>query len=188
MELYERNASDLTEDEYKKLRAIKTPKDIKSCKQVGDDWTDDHVICMGVEINGVELGFWWCGSEMVGHVNYAMKNTEARELVFEALKSFMDLDPPESPERTVTVFSVEGETTDTVLDLVLLHQPMTNAEIVTKLREIVKNSSPEKGKNGWADLGEVSDEDFAKRGFNVVKEPHPFMKIGVEKSVDDDPE
>lgn len=61
-----RDASELTEDEVSRLREIKTPEDITDVEVI-DEWTDDHLPCIGVKINGVEIGLWWCDTTNAFH-------------------------------------------------------------------------------------------------------------------------
>jgi len=67
--LYERSLIGIPKEERKVLLSIRRPEDVKTCK-VLNTWTDDHIDCVGVELNGVEVGFWWVGPEMCGAFKY----------------------------------------------------------------------------------------------------------------------
>ena len=84
-EKHMRMFDELTKKEQKTLRAIKNAGDIKSVKQVGDEWRDDHVTCVGAEINGIEIGFWWCGDKLSGYLDCAFESITARVGIFDAL-------------------------------------------------------------------------------------------------------
>jgi hypothetical protein len=61
----QRMFEDLSSKEQAILAAIQKPEDIKTIEP-SDTWTDDHIVCCGAAINGVEIGFWHCGAEMAG--------------------------------------------------------------------------------------------------------------------------
>lgn len=47
-----------SDEEIATLKAIKTGKDIKSIK-IGNDYVDDHEICVELEVNGVKFEALW---------------------------------------------------------------------------------------------------------------------------------
>lgn len=82
---------DLPEDAKAALRAIKAPTDIQS-SQVMEDWRDDHQLCVGVVLNGITFGAWWCGWEVAGAFQY-WESPKAREEIVEYIQqTTSDLD------------------------------------------------------------------------------------------------
>jgi hypothetical protein len=92
--LHKRFFHELTEEERKTLTDIKAPNDIKTTECLAE-WANDHVVCFGAKINGVELGFWWVGSNFGEYLGCAGgkpdgnsesdESAEARKKVFDAL-------------------------------------------------------------------------------------------------------
>jgi hypothetical protein len=78
---YTRHLDDLEAHELDILRRIKSPQDIQSC-QVMNDWVDDHEVCIGVILNGVEFGAWWCGWE-TGAAFLYWEHPKAKEKIAE---------------------------------------------------------------------------------------------------------
>jgi hypothetical protein len=74
-----RHYEDLDPQEQQALRNIKSPQDIKSC-QIVNDWVDDHLICVGIVLNGVEFGAWWCGWETAAAFMY-WEHPKAKEAI-----------------------------------------------------------------------------------------------------------
>jgi RNA polymerase sigma factor (sigma-70 family) len=66
---YERMFYELSPEEQNVLNNIKTVDDLKSVEVVGE-WSDDHVPCVGVKINGVEIGFWWLDNSGIAAFHY----------------------------------------------------------------------------------------------------------------------
>lgn len=82
---------ELPPDRQAILRSIKTPNHIKEC-HVMTTWTDDHVLCVGAVINGVEFGAWWVGWETAGAMLY-FNDPQAKKVVFEYLqREFASID------------------------------------------------------------------------------------------------
>lgn len=67
------------------LRAIKSPQDIKEC-HVMTTWRDDHQLCVGAVINGIEFGAWWVGWELAGAM-YFSDSAKAGPMIVEYLNS-----------------------------------------------------------------------------------------------------
>ncbi len=55
---YARHWTDLPHKDKLVLEAIQTAEDIEKLELVGK-WVDDHIMCWGLRINGVGIGFWW---------------------------------------------------------------------------------------------------------------------------------
>jgi hypothetical protein len=89
-----RHISNLSPEEWQSLKNIKSPQDIKSC-QVVNDWVDDHIICVGVILNGVEFGAWWCGWEVAGAFKY-WEHPEAKQDIAKWL--IADMGDTEGPD------------------------------------------------------------------------------------------
>lgn len=79
---------ELPPDQIAVLRTIKTPQDLKEV-HVMNTWVDDHVLCAGVVINGVEFGAWWAGWELVGAMFYS-QDPKAGPVIIEYLKRIFD--------------------------------------------------------------------------------------------------
>lgn len=75
---------DLSPEQQAVLRAIQTPQDIRE-SQVMDTWHDDHQLCVGASINGVEFGAWWVGWEFAGAV-YFSDSTKSAPIIIEYIK------------------------------------------------------------------------------------------------------
>jgi hypothetical protein len=76
---WKRSLTDLSREERKVLLSIHKPEDIKSC-EVMDAWEDDHIPCVGVKLNGIEIGFWWIG-DMVGAFKYWDSATAKEDII-----------------------------------------------------------------------------------------------------------
>ncbi len=55
---YTRHWTDLPHKDKLVLEAIQTAEDIEKLELAGK-WEDDHIMCWGLRINGVGIGFWW---------------------------------------------------------------------------------------------------------------------------------
>lgn len=66
------------------LKAIQTPQDIREC-MVMDTWHDDHQLCVGAAINGVEFGAWWVGWELAGAMLFS-DSAKAGPMIVEYLQ------------------------------------------------------------------------------------------------------
>lgn len=85
---HERMFEELTTKERKIIEEIRSPNDIKTLKVI-DVWEDDHLNCVGIEINGVRVGLWWVGVEIVGACKY-WKDERAKRDIIECLKLQME--------------------------------------------------------------------------------------------------
>ena len=74
----------LTTAEKEKIADIKQPSDLKSVKIV-DEWTDDHLPCLGVKINGVPMGFWWLSRGSIGSFEYP-ESAKAKSWIIELIQ------------------------------------------------------------------------------------------------------
>lgn len=83
---WERSLTELTKKERKVILSIRKPQDIKSCKVI-DTWTDDHLECVGVKLNGVDIGFWWTES---GPFSY-WKSRQAKLDIIEQIDGLVDV-------------------------------------------------------------------------------------------------
>lgn len=92
------------------LQAIKTPQDIKEC-MVMNTWYDDHQLCVGAVLNGVEFGAWWVGWELTGAL-YFSDSAKAGPIIVEYLKSQFDYMSDEAAEHGV----VEGIDPDEITE------------------------------------------------------------------------
>lgn len=98
---HERSLTDLSPKERKIILSIHEPKDIKSCEVV-NTWSDDHIPCIGVKLNGVKMGFWWIG-EYTGAFRY-WDSAKAKEDIIECIdqavdgSDHFDVDENECPE------------------------------------------------------------------------------------------
>lgn len=82
---------ELTEAEQQTLLAIQGPEDIKSV-EVLSAWTDDHLPCIGLRLNGVEVGFWWTDPALEGLAEAAPESKRARLRIFELLEHYREQD------------------------------------------------------------------------------------------------
>jgi len=85
IELYRRDASQLSRSERRVLAEIRRPEDIRSVA-VEDWWVDDNEICVGVYINRIPLAFWWISLEYAADLFYAKDSERARKRVFMMLQ------------------------------------------------------------------------------------------------------
>jgi hypothetical protein len=102
-----RHFEDLDPQEQEALRNIKSSQDIQSC-QIVNDWIDDHVVCVGVILNNVEFGAWWCGWEVAGAFKY-WQAPEAKQEILKYLawqlennEPAPDLNPPDDDSDEIT--------------------------------------------------------------------------------------
>ena len=84
--LYQRSISDLA-----KLFAIKKPEDIKSVILV-DDYVDDNIPSAIIKVNGVKYDLPWCGSSVIGALEYVKDSPKAKKKVVSALKNAIEVD------------------------------------------------------------------------------------------------
>ena len=70
------------------LIQIQKPEDIKSIDNILY-WEDDHVLCVGAKINGIEVSWWWYGPDLLGHLMYSNVVPEAKKQVFNSLKELI---------------------------------------------------------------------------------------------------
>ena len=88
--LKEEPSNAFTVDEISTLKAINTPNDITSLV-VGDNWTDDHDICVNVEVNGVKFAALWIVPSFFADIIYASEDVDsAKEQVIKYIKDFTD--------------------------------------------------------------------------------------------------
>lgn len=71
-----------------KLLQIKKPEDIKSISDI-ITWEDDHTLCVGAMINGIEVSWWWYGPSLVGHLMYSNIVPQAKKEVFDYLRELI---------------------------------------------------------------------------------------------------
>lgn len=50
-----------------------------------ETWEDDHIACVGTEINEIGIGFWYVGYEVVGAFSYP-DSRKAQDVIREALE------------------------------------------------------------------------------------------------------
>ena len=58
----ERKFHELTPEEQATIRAIPEADFLTNVKYLRT-WTDDGLPCVGMSVNGVEMGFWWLDTE-----------------------------------------------------------------------------------------------------------------------------
>lgn len=83
---YMRSYADLEPGERAKLKAMTSYLDIDpATTEYLDEWTDDHIVCVGGRVNGIELGFWCVGAGFAGTMEYAKESEQARKDLFDQL-------------------------------------------------------------------------------------------------------
>ncbi len=85
MKKYERSFEDLSKKEQDKLRIINKPNDIADVL-ILDTWTDDHILCVGLNLNGIKFAIWWAGWEIVAAIKYAMESNKAKTDLIKAIE------------------------------------------------------------------------------------------------------
>ena len=65
--------------------AVKKPENIKTTKCLRE-FEDDHIPCAKAKINGVVVDLFWCGSRVVGALDFASRDSKAKRVVFKALQ------------------------------------------------------------------------------------------------------
>jgi len=71
------------------LVKIQKPEDIKTISDV-IYWEDDHALCVGALINGIQVAWWWHGPHLIGHLMYSNIVPAAKKEVFDSLKDLID--------------------------------------------------------------------------------------------------
>jgi len=79
---------ELTSKERAILKKIVKVTDLESVELLSD-WEDDHQVCIGVRVNGVEFGIWWTGTEVIGAFEYAMDSARAKIRVVDEIRDFI---------------------------------------------------------------------------------------------------
>lgn len=97
--------NDLPPEQQTILKAVKSPADIREC-MVMDSWYDDHQLCVGVALNGVEFGAWWIGWQLGGAMFFSDSAKAGPMIVDYLQKQFDYLDKlaevsrlPEDPDE-----------------------------------------------------------------------------------------
>ena len=95
---HERMFSDLTTEEQAAIKQLAFSKEPIRVEVV-DEWTDDHLPCIGAEVNGVPMGFWWLSSHGVGALTYADDSKKAQTRVRKMLRSQVEMWDEEQAEE-----------------------------------------------------------------------------------------
>lgn len=71
--------SDLNEQDKQALRQIAegAPFNLAETKE---EWSDDHLPCIGVMINNIAVSFWWLGSDEIGAFYYR-ESSNAEQMI-----------------------------------------------------------------------------------------------------------
>jgi hypothetical protein len=56
------------------------------------DWTDDHILCCAVRINGEKIELWWCGWEGLAAAKYANESPQAMKDLIQFVDNQKELD------------------------------------------------------------------------------------------------
>jgi hypothetical protein len=83
MAKYERCIEDLDDSEIETLKGV-TYENLQV--EFLGTWMDDHAQCVGVNINGVEVGFWWLSPEGAAALCYP-DSPKARKIIIDILNS-----------------------------------------------------------------------------------------------------
>ena len=83
--LYERMVDDLEPEEVAILKGV-TKENLVA--ELLATWTDDHERCVGVRINGVEVGFWWLTFEAAAAFAYP-DSPLGREIIWVVLNDHL---------------------------------------------------------------------------------------------------
>lgn len=97
---YERNMAELSEKEIKTLRDVALgPLDFKL---VGE-WSDDHLPCVGIELVGIQFGFWNLTTEAAAAFHYPDSQAAqkvVRELIVDGFEVWKEGDNnPENEKK-----------------------------------------------------------------------------------------
>lgn len=84
----ERFYPELTVAEQQVLKSITNESDIKDV-EVLSDWYDDHQICVGAKVNGVEFGVWWMGAKDAGSFWWP-DSIPARQNIVSVIKNWIE--------------------------------------------------------------------------------------------------
>lgn len=77
-----------SDEEIAVLKQIQTGDDIKSIV-VGDEWIDDHEICVNLTVNGIEFSAWWIVRKFYKAIIRAEAgNKTGKEQLAEFIKEF----------------------------------------------------------------------------------------------------
>jgi len=80
---------ELPSQQITSLVKIQKPEDIKTISDV-IYWEDDHALCVGALINGIQVAWWWHGPHLIGHLMYSNIVPAAKKVVFDSLKDLID--------------------------------------------------------------------------------------------------
>jgi len=90
------------------LLKIKSADDIKTAELV-NEFSDGNIPCADALINNIEVALYFCGSKVIGALEYSNESPSARQAVFDALQS----------ETSVTISSMfdlsDGELSNEVM-------------------------------------------------------------------------